>query len=74
MSYERIKELRRDLLYHKYRYYHLDDPVIPDAEYDRLERELEDLEEKHPEHSDPHSPTKMVGVTQWVVEMFEKEE
>ena len=40
----RIEELRRQIDRHNYRYYILDDPKVPDAEYDRLMRELQDLE------------------------------
>ncbi|MBS0381111.1 MAG: NAD-dependent DNA ligase LigA [Proteobacteria bacterium] len=44
-----------------YRYYVLDDPSIPDAEYDRLMRELEALEAAHPDLTTPDSPTRRVG-------------
>ncbi|MGD8576373.1 MAG: hypothetical protein PVG13_04730, partial [Thiohalophilus sp.] len=44
-----IDELREQIDYHNYRYYVLDDPEIPDAEYDRLMRELEELEAAHPD-------------------------
>jgi DNA ligase (NAD+) len=57
----RIDELTRDLNHHNYRYYVMDDPVISDAEYDRLLRELIDLETKHPELKRPDSPTQRVG-------------
>ena len=58
---KRIDQLRRELDYHNYRYYVLDDPVVADAEYDRLMRELVDLEEKYPEFMSPNSPTQRVG-------------
>ena len=58
---KRIKELRSQLHYHNYRYYVLDDPEISDARYDRLLRELEDLETEHPEWITPDSPTQRVG-------------
>jgi len=58
---EKIKTLRDQLHYHSYRYYVLDDPEISDAEYDRLFRELEDLEAQHPELITPDSPTQRVG-------------
>ena len=58
---ERAEELRRQIEYHNYRYYVLDDPEIPDAEYDRLMRELEALEAAHPEIITPNSPTQRVG-------------
>ncbi|MEJ2177656.1 MAG: NAD-dependent DNA ligase LigA [Gammaproteobacteria bacterium] len=53
--------LREQLEYHNYRYYVLDDPQVPDAEYDRLLRELELLESAHPELRDQDSPTQKVG-------------
>ena len=46
---ERAHALREQLAYHNYRYYVLDDPEIPDSEYDRMLRELETLEKQHPE-------------------------
>ncbi len=58
---QRAEELRRTLAYHNHRYYVLDDPEIPDAEYDRLMRELQDLEARHPELVTPDSPTQRVG-------------
>jgi len=57
----RIKELREQLHYHNYRYYVLDEPVVSDAEYDRLLLELEQLEEEYPELVIPDSPTQRVG-------------
>lgn len=53
--------MREAIHYHDYRYYVLDDPEIPDAEYDRLLRELQDLEAKYPELVTPDSPTQRVG-------------
>ncbi len=53
--------LRRQLNHHNYRYYVLDDPEIPDAEYDRLFHELRALEAAHPELVTPDSPTQRVG-------------
>lgn len=58
---QRIHKLREQLHYHNYRYYVLDDPEISDAEYDRMMRELEALEDKHPETIRPDSPTQRVG-------------
>ena len=52
--------LREQLHFHAHRYYVLDDPQIPDAEYDRLFRELQALEEAHPELLAPDSPTQRV--------------
>ena len=57
----RAEELRRLLRYHNDRYYRDDAPEITDAEYDALFRELQRLEETHPELSDPDSPTRRVG-------------
>ena len=58
---QRIGELRKNLAYHNHRYYVLDDPQVSDAEYDRLMRELTDLESKYPEFADASSPTQRVG-------------
>ncbi|MGI9304079.1 MAG: NAD-dependent DNA ligase LigA [Gammaproteobacteria bacterium] len=57
----RITALREELDYHSYRYYVLDDPQLPDVEYDRKLRELEALEATHPELVTPDSPTQRVG-------------
>ncbi len=53
--------LREQLNLHNHRYYVLDDPVIPDAEYDRLFRELQSLEQQYPELQTADSPTQRVG-------------
>ncbi len=58
---ERAESLREQINYHNYRYYVLDSPGIPDAEYDRLYRELEALEAAHPELVTSDSPTRRVG-------------
>jgi len=58
---ERIAQLRSELDDHNYRYYVLDEPSVPDAEYDRLFRELKALESEHPELITPESPTQRVG-------------
>ncbi len=57
----KIDDLRSELNDHNYRYYVLDDPVISDAEYDRLLRELQSLEDTHPELITDDSPTQRVG-------------
>lgn len=57
----RAAELREQINLHNYRYYVLDDPQIPDSEYDRLMRELQALEGEHPDLVDPRSPTQRVG-------------
>ncbi|MDW8213843.1 MAG: NAD-dependent DNA ligase LigA, partial [Roseiflexaceae bacterium] len=57
----RIESLREQIRYHNYRYYVLDEPVISDAEYDALMRELRELEAAHPELITPDSPTQRVG-------------
>ena len=58
---QRIEELTKLLNDAGYRYYVLDDPTMPDFEYDRLLRELEELEKANPELALPDSPTKRVG-------------
>ncbi len=58
---QRVVELRDNIDYHNYRYYSLDDPLVPDAEYDRLLRELQSLEDRYPELIIPQSPTRRVG-------------
>ena len=58
---ERVKELSEILKEANYRYYVLDDPTMPDFEYDRLLRELEELETAHPELVTEDSPTQRVG-------------
>jgi len=58
---KRIEALRAEIENHNYRYYVLDEPSVPDAEYDRLLRELESLEAEHPGLRTPDSPTQRVG-------------
>ena len=58
---ERIGQLRSELDRHNYNYYVLNAPEISDQEFDRMMRELQDLEAAHPEYDDPDSPTKRVG-------------
>lgn len=69
---ERIKELTEILTEANYRYYVLDDPTMQDFEYDRLLRELEDLEKENPELAVEDSPTKRVGGA--ALSQFEKVE
>ena len=57
----RATELRELLDRYNYRYHALDDPEVPDAEYDRLMVELRDIEARHPDLSTPDSPTQRVG-------------
>jgi DNA ligase (NAD+) len=57
----RVNQLREEINYHNYRYYVLDDPVVSDAEFDRLLKELTRLEEQYPELVTPDSPTQRVG-------------
>ena len=57
----RAQALRSQLHHHAHAYYTLDAPEIPDAEYDRLFRELQALESAHPELRTPDSPTQRVG-------------
>ncbi|RTZ93662.1 MAG: DNA ligase, partial [Deltaproteobacteria bacterium] len=56
-----VTRLREALHYHNYRYYVLDDPEIPDAEYDRMMRRLMELEAQYPELITPDSPSQRVG-------------
>ena len=58
---QRIADLRQRIHYHNYRYHALDSPEISDAEYDRLLRQLLELEAAHPEQVTPESPTQRVG-------------
>jgi len=58
---ERAKKLREELNYHAYRYYVLNDPIITDEEYDRMLKELQELEKKYPELITPDSPTQRIG-------------
>ena len=58
---ERIEQLRAELHVHNHNYYILNAPVISDQEFDKLMRELQDLEAKHPECANPNSPTMRVG-------------
>ncbi|MDU6872562.1 MAG: NAD-dependent DNA ligase LigA, partial [Negativicoccus succinicivorans] len=58
---ERARELRETLQHHSYLYYVLDQPEISDFEFDKLYRELVELETAHPELITPDSPTQRVG-------------
>ena len=58
---QKLTELRTTLRHHEYLYHVMDTPEIPDAEYDRLMRELRELEAQHPELITPDSPTQRVG-------------
>ncbi len=58
---QRVAQLRAEIRYHDHRYYVLDDPEIPDAEYDRLFAELKALEAAYPELITADSPTQRVG-------------
>ncbi len=58
---DRIDELTVEINDHNHRYYILDDPVVSDAAYDRLLRELQDLEYEYPDLARPDSPTQRVG-------------
>jgi DNA ligase (NAD+) len=56
-----IERLRKELRYHNYRYYVLNQPEISDYKFDSLMKKLKDLEEKYPQMKDPNSPTERVG-------------
>ena len=58
---EKIEQLRLQLHQHNYNYYVLNAPEISDKEFDDLMRELQDLEQEHPEYKDENSPTMRVG-------------
>lgn len=58
---QKIDRLREELDQHNYNYYVLSTPTISDFDFDRMMRELTDLEEQHPEYDDPNSPSKRVG-------------
>ena len=60
-THEKAASLRDQIRHHNYQYHALDDPEIPDAEYDRLMRELQTLEAEYPELVSPDSPTQRVG-------------
>ncbi|WP_053364910.1 NAD-dependent DNA ligase LigA [Bacillus sp. FJAT-27245] len=66
----KTRELQTLLHQYGYEYYVLDQPSVPDAEYDRLLRELIELEEKYPQFKTPDSPTVRVGGA--ILDMFEK--
>ncbi len=66
----RMRRLAEQVRMHRHRYYVLDAPVLSDAEYDALERELRALEAAHPDLADPNSPTRRVGAPP--LEAFEK--
>ena len=68
----RINSLRKELNYHNYKYYVLDNPVISDAEYDRKFAELKKLEDENPEFFDENSPTQKIGGK--ALDKFEKVE
>ena len=58
---QQIEQLRESLRYHEYQYHVLDNPQIPDAEYDRLFHQLKALEQQYPEYLTEDSPTQRVG-------------
>ena len=58
---DKIKALREALEQHNYNYYVLSAPTISDREFDEMMKELQVLEDAHPEYADPHSPTQRVG-------------
>ena len=66
----RLAQLRAELNYHAYRYYTLDDPIISDAEYDRLMEELRQIEAAYPYLITPDSPSQRVGAPP--LDQFEK--
>ena len=67
---ERVKQLRDKLNQYNYEYHVLDKPSVPDAEYDRLLKELIDIEQQYPELITPDSPSQRVGGQ--AIDLFEK--
>ena len=65
-SHKRIQYLIGDINQHNQRYYQFDEPVISDAEYDQLLRELQQLESQHPDLLDENSPTQRCCTAQKV--------
>ncbi len=61
MAKDKIKALREALEQHNYNYYVLSAPTVSDREFDEMMKELQVLEEAHPEYADPYSPTQRVG-------------
>jgi DNA ligase (NAD+) len=61
MIKDQIESLRRELEQHNYNYYVLSSPVISDMDFDRKMKQLQELEDAHPEFFDPNSPTQRVG-------------
>jgi DNA ligase (NAD+) len=59
---QRIQELVEQINFHNVQYYALDNPEIPDGDYDKLMRELQQLEADYPEFKTTESPTQKVGV------------
>ncbi|ADP31128.1 DNA ligase, NAD-dependent [Bacillus atrophaeus subsp. globigii] len=66
----RAEDLRSTINQYSYEYYTLDEPSVPDSEYDKLMQELLDLEEEHPDLRTPDSPTQRVGGA--VIDAFQK--
>ncbi|HBY57600.1 MAG TPA: DNA ligase [Candidatus Atribacteria bacterium] len=60
--FKKIEKLREEIRNHNHRYYVLNDPIISDAEYDQLMKELTELEKNYPQYITPDSPTQRVGV------------
>ena len=69
---KQVTALQKELSEHSHRYHVLDDPIISDYEYDRMLRQLIELEQAYPEYSAPDSPTKRIGAPP--LEAFEKAE
>lgn len=61
VNHDELETLKAAIAFHNYRYYVLDDPEVPDAEYDRLMQQLIAIENEHPEWITPDSPTQRVG-------------
>ena len=59
---DQFNQLRENIRLYDYHYYVLDEPLVPDVEYDRCFKSLQQLEGEHPEFITPDSPTQRVGV------------
>jgi DNA ligase (NAD+) len=64
---QQLTELRTTLRHHEYLYHVMDAPEVPDAEYDRLMRELRELEAQHPELITPDSPPSASALSRWAL-------
>jgi DNA ligase (NAD+) len=62
-QHKRLEQLKQEINYHNYRYHVLDSPVISDYEFDKLVKELREIEAAHPDWVTPDSPSQRAGAT-----------